>query len=174
MKVFGKCERVQCGQCHLLSNTHNYSTDLPENGVIKFKILSAQDVNRYTVCLLEHTDCDGNTHEIENHLKSIDIHLKSMLKKNNIHVQSVNVGCIYVHYDEENDVCQRCKVLKIVSVCPITEAPDKVKVKWIDIGGNYIVSTLLLYEVPDGLKNVDPQGNVSILLIFCWIFQLRL
>lgn len=175
LKVFGKCERMHCAQCHILSNKYNYVANLPKSGVVKFKILSVQDINCYTVCLLEHTDCDGYSCEIENYFNLFNMHLKSMLKNNNTHVKNVKVGCIYVHYDDENDVCQRCKVLEIVSVFPITKVPDKVKVKWIDIGGNHIVPTLLLYELPDNLKNVDPQGNLyNYYLNFEYYFHLEI
>ncbi|KAF5294773.1 hypothetical protein FQA39_LY00257 [Lamprigera yunnana] len=148
-KLFGNCAQVQCKMRHVISKDLDYSNDLPQNGVIKFKIIGVQDVTHFTIQLLTHIDIDGNIHKFETN-DDLEISLKKALNSLNISENDVKLNCLYVYSNNEH--YKRCVVTNILSV---TSA--NVSIYCLDTGEVMDVAYSSLYVLPKEFHNIPPQ-----------------
>ncbi|KAH1014972.1 putative ATP-dependent RNA helicase TDRD12 [Dendroctonus ponderosae] len=145
IKLFGKCESLHCKNRHVLRKDLDISDLLPQNGILKFKIVKMITGASCSIKLLEHLDLEGKsvqkfedlTDQITNALNQLpDCH----------HVTVPVISHLYLYKDK--DKYSRCRLVE-VNESALVYLLDK---------GIYCTSALNgLFKMPEELKKMPPQ-----------------
>ncbi|KAF5282457.1 hypothetical protein FQA39_LY17572 [Lamprigera yunnana] len=153
-KLFSNCSQVHCKMRHMISKDLDYNNDLPQNGVVKFKIIRTQDVTHFTVKLLTHIGIDGKKRTFETN-DDLEQTLKKAMNTLSIPENDVKLNCWYVYGSNEN--YKRCVVKNILSVTSVTKKAADVSIYCLDTGEVMNVACSSLYALPEEFHIIPPQ-----------------
>ncbi|XP_066253604.1 putative ATP-dependent RNA helicase TDRD12 [Euwallacea similis] len=146
LRVIGKCEAIDCEKRHILDQKLDKSVNiLPQNGIIKFKILTMTDAASCSIRLLEQFDLNGvsirkyeDKNEEINDMLAMNIDYKLANNPKPMH--------IYLLYEDERYF--RCKVI---------ERGEDLLVYLIDRGIYRKATVKELYQMPENIKSIPSE-----------------
>ncbi|XP_022905340.2 putative ATP-dependent RNA helicase TDRD12 [Onthophagus taurus] len=164
LKLMGECKTFRCKKRHLFSAKLDLSEDVPNAGIIKFKVLNVADVTRFGIKVLEWWGTDKNKLNVRDYTNLVTKELYKCVTANKTMVTDVQVGRLYVYFDAKEVTYHRCVVLKILTRLKITNAADRIKIKLIDGGvEKKDVGARALFELAPEYLDVPPQSLEGIL-----------
>jgi superfamily II DNA/RNA helicase len=167
VKSFGECMEINKMNCkyrhkpnarseaiHLLDE----ETPMPSEGYVKFKVAHVVDTNHCYIHLLGHQDLRlENTIEY-NKFINFDAELQFYFSNpdNITDLNSFKEHEIYAYKDIDTSIFKRIAIMKITK--QDKNIVYEVKVKAIDYGVNYYISTHELIKLPSSFKKLPPQA----------------
>lgn len=150
IKVFGKCESLHCKNRHVLCKDLDVSDHLPQNGILKFKIVKMISAASCSIKLLEHLDVEGKSvHKFADLTDQIRKTLNQLPDCHHVTVPVISHFYLY----KNNDQYSRCRLV---------EKNESALIYLLD-KGIYCTSALNgLFKMPDELKNIPPQCKYRI------------
>lgn len=153
LKQFGHCSSMNCPNRHILDSELDYNKFLPQNGIIKYKILKMIDVNHLRVSIIEHKDLEGNISDYKNQQDLIDEKLTSILNQNKTKAVEIKEGSSYAFWDEIdfNDMFRECIIQNIKN--------NVVDIIVKNSGKRTSVSKSKIFELPDEFNRNNIEGK---------------
>ncbi|XP_066139351.1 putative ATP-dependent RNA helicase TDRD12 [Euwallacea fornicatus] len=146
LRVVGKCEAMDCDRRHILDQKLDKNVNiLPQNGIIKFKILTMTDAASCSIKLLEQFDLNGvsirkyeSKSEEINDMLAVNVDYKLANNPKPMH--------LYLLYEDERYL--RCKVI---------ERREDLLVYLIDLGIYRKATVKELYQMSENIKSIPPE-----------------